>query len=94
MVELIFGPQADDFLTDLEAKVDGHSQRLLGRLHTALDRLELNPGDETCRRRRLHIGRHERWAIPVVSDNEDWLILWKPGTQTGEVVVDVIIRET
>ena len=85
MATLLFSGQADDMLTALEA--DPARALLVGRLHTALDLLEADPGDVRCRRRRFQgIGV---WGIPVVVDEEEWLILWEPG-EGGDAIVQAI----
>ena len=46
-----------------------------GRLNSALDILEADPGDARNRRRRFQtIGL---WGIPVVCGDDEWLILWE-----------------
>lgn len=73
MASLVFSPEADDLLTRLEG--DSAQQKLAGRLNSALDQLEADPGDARNRRRRFNtLGL---WGIPVVSDDE-WLNLWEP----------------
>jgi hypothetical protein len=77
VVELRFGEQAGAFLDSLESDAGRH--RLLGHLNTALDRLEADPGDAWCRRRRYeNLGV---WGIVVRSDGDDWLITWEPHDQ-------------
>jgi hypothetical protein len=79
---LIYSPEADEVLDRLEA--DPGRRQLLGRINTALDRLEADPGDARCRRRRFNtLGV---WGIAVVSDDEEWLILWEP-LADGDVLI-------
>jgi hypothetical protein len=74
VAQLSFAPQADQVLSDLEGDLP-RSKILLGKLNTALDRLEADPGDAWCRRRRYqNIGM---WGISVVHDDKEWLILWE-----------------
>ena len=89
MAELRFGPQADDFLTELEGVPGEPSAKLLAKLNTALDRLENDPGDVYCRRRRFeNIGV---WGITVVQKEDEWLILWELGNDDS-VTVHAITR--
>ena len=75
MAQLLFGPQADGFLAELETDPAGAS--LLAKLNSALDRLEESPGDAWCRRHRYqNIGV---WGIAVVNRGDSWLILWEEG---------------
>ena len=56
-------------------EADDGQRSCAGRLNTALDLLEVEPGDARNRRRRFStIGL---WGIPVVCDDEEWLILWE-----------------
>lgn len=88
MAELLFSEQADAQLDELEA--DPARQLLVGRLHTALDQLERDPGAAECRRRRFpNIGV---WGISVVADGDEWLILWEPGDATTTTQDTVIVR--
>lgn len=88
MAELQFGPTADRFLSELELEPD-RNEAFLQRLDAALDRLEADPGDAWCRRRRFqNIGV---WGIAVVHAGEEWLILWEPDKDDG-VVVHAIAR--
>jgi len=94
MAELRFDPGVDQFLTGLEDDLE-LSQAFLAKLNGALDRLEENPGDAWCRRRRFqNIGV---WGIAVVHEDREWLILWEllvPGEQddvTEDVTEDVIV---
>jgi len=88
VAELRFGPEADQFLTDLEADLPG-SEVLLGKMNSALDRLEADPGNAWCRRRRVqNIGV---CGIAVVHSDTEWLILWTPLMDDG-VVVHAIVR--
>jgi hypothetical protein len=87
----LYSPEADEILDRLEA--DDARRTLLARINQALDRLEENPGDAWCRRRRFqNIGVR---GIAVVSDGTEWLILWSPGTggTTGDdaVIVEAIV---
>ena len=82
MATLLFSAQADDMLAALEA--DPARALLVGGLHVALDLLEAEPGDVRCRRRRFQsIGV---WGIPVVVDDEEWLILWEPGSGSDGII--------
>lgn len=81
MAELRFSPEADERLTAIEA--DSTQDRSAARLHTALDRLEADPGDAVNRRRRFNtIGL---WGISVICGEDEWLILWEQGD--GDVVI-------
>lgn len=85
MATLLFSGQADDMLTSLE--VDPARALLVGRLHSALDHLEADPGAAWCRRRRFQtLGV---WGIPVAAEDEEWLILWEPAAD-GAVIVQAI----
>ena len=53
VAELLFSEQADLMLTQLEA--DPSRTMRVGRIHLALDSLEVDPGAASCRRRRLVI---------------------------------------
>lgn len=84
MAELAFSPEADQVLTTMEG--DPSQQHCAARLHSALDVLEADPGDVRNRRRRFAtIGL---WAIAVVCGEEEWLILWEPLDDGGDVVLD------
>ena len=73
MATLKFGGQAYALLDELEA--DPARVGLLEQLNTALDRLETDPGDAWCRRRRYqNLGV---WGILVSVSGEAWLILWE-----------------
>ncbi|MCJ7439560.1 MAG: hypothetical protein MUP97_17615 [Acidimicrobiia bacterium] len=86
MAEMLFSPEADDALDALER--DPTSEHLAGRVHTALDRLEADPGAAQNRRRRFHtIGL---WGVPVISGSDEWLILWEPD-EHGDVIVHHIV---
>ena len=86
MAELRFDPRADQLLADLESDLPG-SEALLRKLNSALDRLEADPGDAWCRRRRYqNIGV---WGIAVVHTDKEWLILWEP--LDDAVVVHAIV---
>lgn len=81
MAELAFSPEADDLLTSMED--DPARRPCAGRLNSALDALEADPGDVRNRRRCFHtIGQ---WGIAVVCGEEEWLILWEP------LEVDVVV---
>jgi 3'-phosphoadenosine 5'-phosphosulfate sulfotransferase (PAPS reductase)/FAD synthetase len=72
VTDLYFSEQANALLEELKGTPS--RQHLLGRINTALDMLETDPHDVRCRRRRFNtIGC---WAITVISDEGDWLILW------------------
>jgi hypothetical protein len=82
VAELSFGPQADDLLTELEA--DPVRVRLLEALNSALDRLEQDPGDVWCRRRRYqNLGV---WGIAVPVSGDLWLVLWEDGPGDSVIV--------
>ena len=73
MTDLLFSAEADETLTRMEA--DEGQRHCVGRIHTALDRLETDPGNERNRRRRIHtIGL---WGIAVLCGDDEWLILWE-----------------
>lgn len=73
MAELVFSPEADEVLNRMEA--DETQRVCAGRLNSALDILEADPGDARNRRRRFQtIGL---WGIPVVCGDDEWLILWE-----------------
>lgn len=73
MAELVFSPEADEVLNRMEA--DETQRACAGRLNSALDILEADPGDARNRRRRFQtIGL---WGIPVVCGDDEWLILWE-----------------
>lgn len=86
MAELRFSPEADELLTAMEG--DPTREGCAGRLHTALDLLEADPGDARNRRRRFStIGL---WGINVTCGDDDWLILWEP-VEDDVVVVHHIV---
>lgn len=72
MVLLKFSPEADAYLSELEA--DPRSQRCVVAVNLALDALEENPGASPNRRRRYQ--SVDMWGIPMACDDEDLLILW------------------
>jgi hypothetical protein len=87
VAELRFAPEADQFLSSLESDLP-RSEILLGKVNTALDRLETDPGDAWCRRRRFqNIGV---WGISIVHEDKEWLILWEPG-EDDSVAVRAIV---
>lgn len=89
MATLLFAPEADKFLTELEATPT--RVELLGKINTALDLLERDPSDIRCRRRRFsNIGC---WAISLEAERTDWLILWEED-ETGSVIVRAIVPGT
>ena len=87
MTDLYFSEQANAVLEELERTPS--RAHLLGRLNTALDMLEADPHDVRCRRRRFDtIGC---WAITVISNEGDWLILWSEKNEHGtELIVRAI----
>jgi hypothetical protein len=86
MATLLFAPEADLFLSELE--VAPTRIRLLGEINTALDLLEQDPSDVRCRRRRFsNIGC---WAISLEAERTEWLILWEEA-QDGSVIVRAIV---
>ena len=86
MATLLFSPEADELLNELEATPT--RVRLLGQINTALDLLENDPSDVRCRRRRFsNIGC---WAISFEADSTEWLILWEEGEE-GAIVVRAIV---
>jgi hypothetical protein len=81
MAELVFSPEADDVLTQMEA--DESQRHCAARFNTALDLLEADPGDAGNRRRRFNtIGL---WGIAVTCGDDEWLIVWEP--QADDVVI-------
>ena len=85
MSELLFSTEADTTLSRMEA--DESQRHCAGRINTALDLLETDPGNERNRRRRFHtIGL---WGIAVLCGDDEWLILWE--THDDNVVVRHII---
>ena len=85
MTDLYFSEQANALLEQLESTPS--RQHLLGRINTALDVLEADPHDVRCRRRRFDtIGC---WAITVISNDGDWLILW---SERNELATEVNVR--
>jgi hypothetical protein len=85
VAELVFGHQADAFLTELEG--DSERANLLGRINSNLDDLEADPTDIRCRRHRFaSIGV---WGISFVFDSENWLITWRQG-EGDEVIIHTI----
>jgi len=80
--ELRFSPEADGRLTAMEA--DPAQERCAGRVHTALDRLEADPGDARNRRRRFHtLGL---WGISVLCGDAEWRILWESDGEDAVIV--------
>ena len=86
MTDLSFSPEANELLDRLEA--DPSQLRLAGRLNSALDRLEADPGAAENRRRRFHT--LDLWGIPVVCDDEEWLILWELMDETTILVHHIV----
>lgn len=85
MAELVFSPEADEVLNRMEA--DETQRACAGRLNSALDILEADPGDARNRRRRFQtIGL---WGIPVVCGDDEWLILWE--AQEDIIVVHHVV---
>ena len=85
MVDLYFSQQANEALKELERTPT--RKHLLGRLYDALEMLETDPRDVRCKRRRFDtIGC---WAITVISNEGDWLILWD---DKDELTTDVYVR--
>lgn len=96
MVELLFAEQPAALLDELVE--DPTRVIFLGRLNTALDALESNPGSGFARRRRYsNIGC---WALVFLDDDDDeWLIMWDYGENGDDedgdapyVVVRAIVR--
>lgn len=86
MAQLLFSPEAAESLTRIEN--DANQRRCAGRLNTALDLLEVDPGDSRNRRRRFNtIGL---WGITVHCEDEDWLILWEPRPDDTAIVHHII----
>lgn len=85
MTELLFSTEADRALSRMEA--DESQWRCAGRIHTALDLLEADPGNERNRRRRFHT--IDLWGIAVLCGDDEWLIPWEP--HADNVVVRHII---
>lgn len=86
MTELLFSRQANSVLDELEK--DPAKALLIGRMHTALDELEKNPGSVHRRRRRFaNIGV---WGIPVIANDEEWLILWDQPDEDSVVVRAIV----
>lgn len=82
MALLLFAPEADELLTELEATPTRVG--LLREINTALDLLERDPSDVRCRRRRFsNIGC---WAIAVEAEGTQWLLLWEEGEEDAVVV--------
>ena len=61
MAELVFSPEADEVLNRMET--DETQRVCAGRLNTALDILEADPGDARNRRRRFQRAGVPRWPI-------------------------------
>ena len=86
MTGLVFSPEADEFLARVDD--DPLRQKLAARLNSALDRLESDPGQAANRRRRFSsLGL---WGIPVVCDDEEWLILWEPLDEATTIVHHIV----
>ena len=85
MAELVFGRQADAFLTELES--DPARASLLRRINSNLDVLEADPTDIRCRRHRF--ASIDIWGMSFVFGFEDWLITRRPGGG-DEVIVHTI----
>jgi hypothetical protein len=85
VAELVFGHQADAFLTELVG--DPARTNLLGRINSNLDVLEADPTDVQCRRHRF--ASLDIWGMSFVFDSEDWLITWRPG-EGDEIIVHTI----
>ncbi len=67
---------------------DPAQQRCATRLHTALDRLEADPGDAQNRRRRFHT--LDLWGISVACGDDEWLILWEPDGDDAVIVHHIV----
>lgn len=86
MATLLFAPEADEFLSELEKTPTRVG--LLCEINIALDLLERDPSNVRCRRRRFsNIGR---WAISLEAERTEWLILWEEGDE-GFVIVRAIV---
>lgn len=56
-------------------EADEGRRHCAARLHTALDLLEVDPGDVRNRRRRFNtVGL---WGIAVLCGDDEWLVLWE-----------------
>ena len=86
MVELLYSPEADAILDDLER--DPIKTPLLQKINDALDLLEANPGSAQCRRKRFALV--DLWGMPVIARGEEWLILWEP-TSSDAVLIHAIV---
>ena len=84
MPELLFEPSADASLTTLEG--DPGREKILGKVQAALRQLALDPGDARCRRRSY---QQFGWGMPIRTEAEDWLVLWRAG-EAGEVIIRYI----
>ncbi len=83
VITLRFSPEADDVLTSLET--EDRTRICAGRINTALDKLEANPGASENRRRRFQA--LDLWAIPVLCGDNEWLILWNHSTTEPDTVI-------
>jgi hypothetical protein len=67
--ELWLDPIPDDKLATLELSLP----RVAERIDQVLDWIETDPPDPRCKRRRFSNGM---WAVSLVVDGVDWIVLW------------------
>ena len=82
MADLVFTADADQALHVLE--VDPTARETVRRLWEALDTLAGDPASVRVRTRSYQAGP---WGFVVRDRDEDWLILWQAGPDSGEVTV-------
>lgn len=73
MAELYMDIEADETLTRLDA--DPSRPLLAQRVNDVLDKLTDNPGQASVRKSRFTNGL---WAVTVVAQDDEWIILWEP----------------
>jgi hypothetical protein len=74
MSELIFSPEADEQLSQLQA--ESALTQLYERVNDALDGIEDDPAAAENRRRRYSVTKSAMWGVPVHGAGEDWIVLW------------------
>jgi hypothetical protein len=78
-VKLVFSPEADEILDELER--DASKDTLVDAIWNVLDLIVEKPGSAQARYRALRTtGGHSVWLVPVhgLYEDEAWVVLWQP----------------